>query len=249
MLGFVLFFIVVLYFLGPVMRPKHPLELNVYFGVPGSGKTTYAAYLARSCARESIFIKLCRRFPSRLSSAILDGKLFKRAFPVWSNVPIKGTYDIDAVNDIGTYMIEDGKLIIDEAGIEYNNRNYKALPQKTIKWYKLHRHYGMSVDIFSQSFEDMDVTLRRLAQRFFLVKKSMLPYFVVIKRISRKIGIDENTHQLTDMYRFGLPILGSKWIFCPKLWRMFDSYDRPDLPVKDWKRYGERPPEEPTPEN
>ena len=29
-------------------------------------------------------------------------------------------------------MIENAKVIIDEAGIEYNNRNYKSFPQEAI---------------------------------------------------------------------------------------------------------------------
>ena len=215
-------------------HPKHKLQLNVYFGVPGSGKTTYAAYLSKSCAKESIVIRLCRRFPCRFTSWILNGRNWKRKIPVWSNVPIKGTYRLDARNDIGVSMISDGKMIIDEAGVEFNNRNYKNLPQEAIKWFKYHRHYGVSVDVFSQSFEDMDVTLRRLAQNFYVVKRSIVPFMVITKRIRRKVGIDDNTHQLCDHYSFGFPILDTKWVFCPPLWKMFDSYDYEELPPKKW---------------
>lgn len=215
-------------------HPKHPIQLNVYFGVPGAGKSTYAAFLARSAARESIIIRLCRRYPCRLSEWILNGKNWKRKIPVFSNVPIKGTLELDARKDIGNVMISDGKLIIDEAGVEFNNRDYKNFPKEAIKWFKYHRHYGVSVDVFSQSFEDMDITLRRLAQNFYVVKRSIFPYFVLTKRIRRKVGIDENTHQLCDHYFFGLPILDTKWIFCPPLWKMFDSYSYEELPPKQW---------------
>lgn len=218
-------------------HPKHRLELNVYFGVPGSGKTTYAAFLSKMCEKESIVIRLCRRFPCRFTNWILSGSNWKRKIPVWSNVPIKGTYMLDAMKDIGTSMIMDGKMIIDEAGVEFNNRNYKNLPQQVIKWFKYHRHYGVSVDVFSQSFEDMDVTLRRLAQNFYVVKRSIIPFMVVTKRIRRKVGIDDNTHQLCDHYGFGFPVLDSKWIFCPPLWKMFDSYDYEVLPSKEWVRW------------
>lgn len=220
------------------MHPKHPLQLNVYFGVPGSGKTTYAAYLARQAQRESIIIRLCRRFPCRLTNWILAGKSWKRAYPVWSNVPIHGCYQLNAKKDIGVYMIRDGKMIIDEAGVEFNNRDYKAFPKTAVHFFKYHRHYGVSVDVFSQSFEDMDVTLRRLAQNFYVVKRSLFPFFVVTKRIRRKVGIDEMSHQLVDAYSFGVPILDTKWVFCPPLWKMFDSYDTPDLPEKEWSCWG-----------
>ena len=225
-------------FLDDVLHPKHPLQLNVYFGVPGSGKTTYAAFLARKAQRESVVIKLCRRFPNRFTNWILAGRCFKRVCPVWSNVPISGTYQINAKEDIGVYMIQGGKLIIDEAGVEFNNRDYKSFPKTAIKFFKYHRHYGVSVDVFSQSFEDMDVTLRRLAQNFYIVKKSLIPCFVVTKRIFRKVGIDENTHQLCDHYYFGLPILDTRRIFCPPLWKMFDSYNIDPLPEKQWSVWG-----------
>ena len=135
-------------------------------------------------------------------------------------------------------MIQDGKMIIDEAGVEFNNRNYKSFPQTAVKFFKYHRHYGVSVDVFSQSFDDMDVTLRRLAQNFYVVRRSLIPFFIVIKRIKRKVGIDDNTHQLVDAYSFGMPIIDTKWVFAPPLWKMFNSYDYDELPDKNWKYWG-----------
>lgn len=218
-------------------HPRHPLQLNVYFGVPGSGKTTYAAYLAKQARRESIVIRFCRRFPCRFTNWILDGGNWKREYPVWSNVPIAGTLRLNAREDIGVHMIQDGKMIIDEAGVEFNSRNYKTFPQTAIKFFKYHRHYGVSVDVFSQSFEDMDVTLRRLAQNFYVVRKSLIPFFIVTKRIRRRVGIDEKTHQLCDAYAFGFPVLDTKWIFCPPLWKLFNSYDFEELPEKEWAKW------------
>lgn len=230
-------------------HPRHPLQLNVYFGVPGSGKTTYAAYLAKQAQKESIIIRLCRRLPCRFTRWILNGSNWKRAYPVWSNVPIQGTYRLNAKTDIGVYMIQDGKMIIDEAGVEFNNRDYKSFPKAAVHFFKYHRHYGVSVDVFSQSFEDMDVTIRRLAQNFYVVRKSVIPFLVSIKRIRRKVGIDENSHQLVDAYSFGLPILDTRWIFCPPLWKMFDSYDTPELPAKEWDHWNDdAPPDGPEPE-
>lgn len=218
-------------------HPQHKLQLNVYFGVPGSGKTTYAAYLAREAQRESIVLRLCRHFPCRFTNWILNGKNWKRPYPVWSNVPIAGTLRVSAKEDLGVNLIQDGKLIIDEAGVEFNNRDYKSFPKSAIKFFKYHRHYGVSVDVFSQSFEDMDVTLRRLAQNFYVVRRSVIPWFVVTKLIRRKVGIDETSHQLVDAYSFGIPVFDTKWIFCPPLWRMFNSYDIEELPEKDWSSW------------
>lgn len=230
MIGIVYLFI----FINSFLCPKHPHVLNVYFGVPGSGKTTFAAYLTKWALHENGIIRFCRKHPNFITRPILRSKYLKRRIDVYSNVPITGAYVLDAKTDIGNFMIEDAKVIIDEAGIEYNNRNYKSFPQEAIYFYKYHRHYKTSVDVFSQSFEDMDVTLRRLAQNFYVVRKSLVPFCVVARRIRRKVGVDQQTHQITDLYSMGLPVLDTKRIFSPPLWKLFNSYSRKELPDKDW---------------
>lgn len=221
-----------------IKPPKTPQVLNVYFGVPGSGKTTFAAYLTKKSLSQSRLITWAEDH-QELSFAqwLLKSGWFKRCTPVYSNVPITGAYELDAKEDIGNYMILDGKVIIDEAGIEYNNRNYKSFPPESIYWYKYHRHYRCSVDVFSQSYEDMDVTLRRLAQNFYVVKKSLIPYFITCRRIRRSVGIDEVSHQIIDCYRFGFPIIDTKRAFSPVLWKMFNSYSHKELPEKEWQAW------------
>ena len=233
----IIYILLVLYFaifVRSFMCPKHPHVLNVYFGVPGSGKTTFAAHLTKWALHESGIIRWCRKHDNALSRIILKSGYFKRRIDVYSNVPITGAYQLNAKDDIGNYMIEDAKIIIDEAGIEYNNRSYKTFPQEAIYFYKYHRHYKTSVDVFSQSFDDMDVTLRRLAQNFYVVRKSLVPFCVVARRIRRKVGVDDTTKQIADLYSMGLPILDTKRIFSPPLWKMFNSYSRKELPHKDF---------------
>lgn len=232
-----LLIIAIFVFMNSFLVHRHPHVLNVYFGVPGSGKTTFAAWLTKWALKESRIIRICRKHENVLTKRILDSKFFKRHIDVYSNVPITGAYALDAKEDIGHYMIEDAKIIIDEAGIEYNNRNYESFPPEAIYFYKYHRHYKTSVDVFSQSYEDMDVTLRRLAQNFYVVRKSLVPFCVVCRRIRRKVGIDDQSHQISDQYAFGLPIVDTKRIFSPPLWKLFNSYSRKEFPQKDWERW------------
>lgn len=224
-----------LVFLRSFLCPRHPHVLNVYFGVPGSGKTTFAAHLTKWALHENALIRFCRRHENSVTKKILESRFLKRRIDVYSNVPITGAFQLDAKTDIGRYMIEDAKIIIDEAGIEYNNRNYKSFPKEAIYFYKYHRHYKVSVDVFSQSYEDMDVTLRRLAQNFCVVRKSLVPFCVVARRIRRKVGVDEQTKQIMDLYSMGFPILDTKRIFSPPLWKLFNSYSRKQLPEKEWQ--------------
>lgn len=188
---------------------KKQCSFDIYFGVPGSGKTTFAAYLSR--------------------------KRLKKKGTVYSNVPIKGTYQLNPVEDLGTYDTSNALIIVDEAGIEYNNRNFKNFKKNNLEFYKYHRHYKCDVAIFSQDYADMDLKLRKLATQYFLVQKSFFPFFIKRKLIRKKIGIDELTHDIIDQYYFVL--FGSKWIFCPKLWKMFNTEEHKELRKKNWIKY------------
>ena len=64
---------------------------DVYFGAPGSGKSTMACRLALQALKQ-------RR-------------------KVYSNVEIKNCLELDPRADIGKYEISNGLVIIDEAGI------------------------------------------------------------------------------------------------------------------------------------
>lgn len=190
------------------------IRFDIYFGVPGSGKTTFAAYLTK---------KALKKNP-------------KGKYRVLSNVPIKGAYKTEK-QDIGHYQIDNCLLLLDEAGIDYNNRNFNKFSDDETYFFKYHRHYRTDISIFSQDYEDMDLKLRKLATRYFIVKKSILPGFVYRREIEKYIGIDEQTHQIVDMYRFKFLLFGIKYIYCPKLWNMFDSYSYKELPKKDFLKY------------
>lgn len=188
-------------------RQEH--VLSVYFGVPGSGKTTFAAWLTK--------------------------RDLKHNLKVWSNVPITGAFKLEPQEDIGNFMICDGRVIIDEAGIEYNNRDFKTFSKKQTYFYKYHRHYELAVDVFSQGYNDMDKKIRDLAQRLYVVKKSVLPWFVYRQRIGKRVGINELTKEICDEYFF-VPF-GRRYIFSPVLWRMFNTISRETFPEKVWEKW------------
>lgn len=195
------------------LRSRGGNFFDMYIGVPGSGKTTFAAYLVKQ-RRKRAKKKKCNDI-------------------VLSNTPIKGAYKIYK-SDIGQYMIHDCLLIMDEAGIDYNNRNFKSFSDDETYFYKFHRHYNVDIAMFSQDF-DVDVKLRKLATRLFIVQKSFIPGFIKRRQITKNVGIDQNTKQLIDEYRYVL--FGSKYIYAPKLWKLFDSYSHKKLPIKEWEKY------------
>lgn len=202
----------------PLKFPKvklSPSKLSCYYAGPGAGKTTFAAWLTQ--------------------------KYLASGIPVYSNVPIKGAYVIRK-EEIGRVNIPWGLLIIDEAGLEYGAREYadsfnkRSGGYQALEWYKKHRHELVEVCLFSQGFDDMDKRLRELTSDCYIVRKSLIPYFIVRKRVRKRPSIDEITHQPIDYYDF-MPF-GSKRIFGPSVWKTFDSFDRIGLPAKGWTFWG-----------
>lgn len=187
--------------------------LEVYFGLPGSGKTTLAAATAY--------------------------KFLRHGYPVWSNDPIKGCFKLDPKTDIGEFEIERGLVIIDEAGGQFSNRNFKNnFTASAMDWWRRHRHAGMTCIILSQSWDDSDITFRRLSYRFRYVQKSLFPWMVNIIPIRRSQGINEVTQEPCVKYRFD-PLLfrlfTTRRLFAPKYWHMFDSWEMPKLKPKKWE--------------
>lgn len=187
--------------------------ITYVFGSPGCGKTTYACKLALDAYRVSKRRVFCN----------FDCSVAQR-------VPLGG---------LGHWTLPAGSLlIIDEAGIEYNSRSYKTFPRELIAYFKLHRHYGVDIVVISQSWDDVDITVRRLADRLFYIKR--LGPFTMIRRVFKCTAVDDNTHQIVDFYKFArflsalfdrslLSIFIRRWYY-----PFFDTYSAPSLPVPDF---------------
>ena len=197
-----------------IKNRKHSIKLEVYFGLPGAGKTTLCAFFTKHA--------------------------WKKKIPTYTNVPIAGAYQIDPVQDLGRYDIRDAQILIDEAGIAWNNRDFGKFPKYLIEWLKLHRHYRCSIKVFSQSYNDMDITVRRLAYNFYLVKRSIIPGVFCCIPIRRSIGINEMTQEICDTYKFDpliFRLFTTKRFIGRKYWHMFDSYDAPTLAEKEFTKW------------
>jgi len=199
---------------GVPYKHKAPYKLIIMFGVPGSGKTTFAAKILR--------------------------KSLKRNIPVFSNVPLKGAYMLQK-EDLGTYMVERATIILDEASIDFNNREYRNLSANINYFLRYHRHFKTDIYVFSQSSNDMDITFRRLCHEYYRIQRAIpfVPFFVAVK-IRHYIGVRNNN--IEDIFEEVTPkilaLFQNKYCFGPFYFSMFDSYQHKELPQKDWKKWG-----------
>lgn len=196
--------------------------IRTFFGSPGCGKTTLAVKLLKK--RSKIYNHTYANFEHLVpGSAVAD------------------------LNGLGLWTFpEDSYLVVDEAGIEYNSRKTKSFPQHTIAWYKKHRHYMCDIDIFSQSWEDMDITIRRLTDQLWYMYH--IGPFTLCRRVYKRVTINKDTEQIIDGYRMPCML----WLFAfplqllhitqkrfmltyrPKYYKYFDSWSKDDIPKKDF---------------
>lgn len=202
--------------------------ITTYFGSPGCGKTTLA-----------------------VKKAIKNQKYYEHCFLNFDH-KVKNAF-ICSLDGLGEWTFPDSSYIaVDEAGIEYNSRAYKALPKPAIAWFKKHRHYRCDIDVFSQSWEDMDITLRRLSNELWYLYR--IGPFTLARRIYKRVTVDKNTEQIIDGYHMSSMLWLFIWFlqldckiypFClfgpkfkltfrPFYYKYFDSFSKDDIEVKSF---------------
>ena len=181
-----------------------------YFGLPGSGKTTFLTMLAQ---------KELKRISKGKSQ-------YKH---ILTNFYCDGCEKID-YKDLGSFEIEDSLILLDELTLDADSRNFKQFDQAHKEFFLLHRHYGCDVVYFTQQYDGIDKKIRDITQELYFVKK--LFCFSHAKKIFRILDINEMTKEIVNGYRFAklLDILFnkcSKWCYRPKWYKYFDSWDKP----------------------
>lgn len=203
--------------------------LTCYFGVPGCGKTT-----------------LLTKFAVRELRRIRAGK--SKYLHVYTNFYCKGTERID-FNDLATFKVVDSLILIDEITLDADNRNFKAFNNATRDFFILHRHLCNDIIYATQSYDMVDLKIRRLTQELWYMSRSVVPFlssFTSAKRIYRNISINEHTSELVMGYRFcnfleALFTSNRKFVFRRRYYKYFDSFDegalseRPEFLSELWE--------------
>ena len=194
--------------------------VTMFVGLPGCGKTTLAAHLTK---------------------AALKYKKKHRTFRVFSNVPIKGALDFDWKIDFGNFDMSYSLILLDESGLEVDNRSWdKNFTRDKVEFLKLLRHYKSKLICFSQTWQDTDIKIRSMVGKLFIVRKSLIPMCTCAIPVFRKIDVDEETKDFKEIYYKDFPLLrffSTKRILRPLYYNMFDSWECPEKPKKDFETF------------
>lgn len=190
------------------------MAVKLFFGLPGSGKTTILAKLA------------------------LDGVRSKRYRNVYSNIrlQIPGVIYIDNAC-IGKYVLEDGLILIDEATLYADSRDHKSFSEMQKIFFLEHRHFNVDIVLFTQQWDGVDRKIRVITDRVFYVYKGFftgrwfsryypIPYGIIIP--DPKQGHDKLGEIVQGYCKPNFFVrLFSPWVFRPQFYKYFDSWSRP----------------------
>lgn len=197
------------------------MSVKLFFGLPGCGKTTILTYFA---------VKYTKKHSP-----------YKNVYcNIGLNVP--GVIQINN-SDVGQYQLEDGVLLIDEASLFADSRDYKNFNEKLLSFFLLHRHYRVDIILFNQGWDAVDKRIRVITDRVYYVYKSPLlgkwfssyyriPYDIIIPDPNKKGASGEKLGDIIQGYCKPPLLLRifSRKIFRPNYYKYFDSWVAPKLP-------------------
>lgn len=153
--------------------------VNLYFGLPGSGKSTFLT--------RDIVVKSKKGIPCFVANLDL--------------VPMDNVYKITKV-DIGKYKFPPGSHIyFDEASLNgFDNRDYSKnfKNNNTLPYIKYIRHYRNQITFSNQGYEEFDKKIRNLTNAIWYVRGNR--FFSYAVKIRKVITIDKESQQIIDGY-------------------------------------------------
>lgn len=204
---------------------KNPYRLYLIFGKKGSGKSTQLCKIA---------LKYLKK----------NKKLIKHKKPAWtiytnmSDMSIPDVRIID-IKNLGDFVpVSNSILLLDEAGLDFDNRQYKNFSTSKRDFFVYQRHYKVICYLASQSY-NVDKKLRDLCDGMFLYN-CIFNVISLCRPIRKSITLTESTSEAESRVAENLKF---KWIFSwritfiPRYSKYFKSFvipEKPELPYKEY---------------
>lgn len=183
--------------------------IDLYFGLPGCGKTTYLAYLAK------INIK---RGKTVYTNVLLNVPGVRWITP--SVIGKKGLYNC--------------VLLLDEATLIAHNRDFKNYDKDMIEFFLYHRHYKCNICLFAQAPDTLDKRIREVINRTYYLHKSRVLPFTYITKIPYGLVFPEGERKgsITLGYSslsFFEKLMYTRIFIRPKYYKYFDTHSMAHL--------------------
>lgn len=194
------------------------MSVSLFFGLPGCGKTTI------------------------MTKKAIEGVKLKKYRNVYCNVRISvpGVTYIDN-NCIGKYNLVNALILIDEATLFADSRDFKNFDYGKLQYFLEHRHYNVDIILFTQQWDGVDRKIRVITDRVYYVFKGVflgrwfssyyrIPYGIIIPN-PKKDGSEKLGEIVQGYCKPGLFVrLFCPKVFRPKYYKYFDSWEKPYLP-------------------
>lgn len=174
----------------------------LYFGLKGSGKSTWLT-------KEAL-------------------RYLRQGRTVYSNFKIPGCILYDP-RRLGEFKPEPESVIIcDEIGLIFNNRHWDSFPDSVNKLLKLERKYSFVFISATQMFDEMDKKIRGLYDHIYQVT-NVAYVFCLRREIIKKQQPTEDGSDIRSTYRYA-PVTTFRVAYVPRYIEYFDSFEAPWLP-------------------
>lgn len=195
-------------------RFNNPYRLIFIFGKKGAGKSLY-------------MVKQMMKY-------------LKKGWTVYTDIDncnLPGVRIMNALDLSKFAPVENSAIFLDEAGILFDNRNFKNFNSGLRDFFKLQRKYKCRVFLNSQSF-DIDKKIRDVVDQMGLMV-SIGNVFSIYRPIRRSITLTEPSSEAESRIADKLSFESIfKWqiTYLPKYFKYFDSFaapERPSLPFNE----------------
>lgn len=191
--------------------------LTGVFGLPGAGKTTLLCALAdRAINQKPLYIGHRPFWTQPIGE-------FTHYEKIYCNFPMVGAYKLN-FEHLGLFDFSRSLILIDEIATLANARDWKQFGNQKVEFFAKHRHLKTDIIYCSQSYRNMDITIRDITAQLLYITKD--GEYTRVCPIEKGFRVEPS---IEEAYSLKARLYSSRFKR-KKYYHMFDSYEHKELP-------------------